>query len=442
MPEGQKREIEDFISWWMTENKVPGMSIGLVEGDEVVYANGFGSRDLNKDLPTTVKTLYGIGSISKSFTAIAVMKLVQEGKLSVYDLVKDHLPVNWDESITIHHLLTHSSGMPSLGVSEVLIARLIGLEERGVPLGDRADFYMHINNALDEFAAPPGERFFYFNSGYKLLGLIVEKVGGRSYEEYVREEILAPLSMNRSTFVPEGGDVMTPYFSRNNDPTPTELPVRDLSFPAGGLLSSVDEMVNYLMMNMNGGIFKGINIIDEEFLNEIHKGHIPRERGSYGYGWSVKHFNGKKFIGHGGSIAVASAYLGFTDDAGVILACNTSPSSSVEAVGKALLTILDGKDWRELTYFARKERMKFLEGEYETYRGARKAKVERQDGLLRVEFIEELEKESHILIPKAKDVHDYEFYYHDAEGGTNTVEFVVNKGDIDMFVERYRLHKM
>ncbi|MFW6041031.1 MAG: serine hydrolase [Thermoplasmatota archaeon] len=443
LSEKKEREIGEFISWWMTEGKVPGMSLILVKNGNIIYSNGFGSRDLKADLPCTVKTIYGIGSITKSFTALGIMKLVEKGELEVEDPIIDYLPLDWDESITIHHLLTHTSGMPSLGVSEVLIARLIDLEERGVPLGDIDDFYLHLNNARDEIAAESGKRFFYFNSGYNLLGQIIEKVSGISYQKFIKKEILEPLSMKRSCFViDDQKDVMTPYFTREEGPTPTELPVREFSFPAGGLLSPVDELINYLIMNMNDGKFKGKRLLNESLFKELYKEHVERENAMYGYGWSVKDFNDKKLIGHGGSIAVASAYIGFTENIGVVLACNTSPSYSVEAVGKALLNIIENKDWREMPFFARKRRLDMLEGEYETYRRARRARVKADNGLLRVEFIEKLEKQSFILIPKKKTIGDFEFYYLDGEGEKNTIDFdVKDEADIDMYVGRYRLHK-
>ncbi|MFW6038222.1 MAG: serine hydrolase [Candidatus Saliniplasma sp.] len=443
LDENKSKVIEDFVSWWMTEGKVPGMSLSIVKGDEIKYAKGFGSRDLENDLPATVETIYGIGSISKSFTALAIMKLFDRGDLDVEDPVSKYLPVNWSDSIKIHHLLTHSSGMPSLGVSEVLIARLIGLEERGVPLGDLDDLYMHVNNAKNELSAEPGKRFFYFNTGYCLLGQVIEKVSGESYRNFIKDEVLEPLSMHRSTFEPNGRkDVMTPYFSRNGEPTETALPVREFSFPAGGLLCPVDELSNYLIMNMNGGSFEGESLVDEELMKIIHKGHISRENSKYGYGWSVKDFQGKKMIGHGGSIAVASAYVGFTEDTGVALACNTSPSYSVETVATAVMNILNGNDWKDMPFFARKNRLDMLQGHYETFRGARKAKIEQHDGLLRLEFQDKLEKQSIILIPKKKDICDFEFYYLDGEGERNTVEFDVGgKEDIDLYVGRYLLHK-
>ncbi len=443
LDEDTSNEIGDFISWWMTEAKVPGMSLVVVEDSEIKYARGFGSRDLKKDLPATVKTIYGIGSISKSFTALGIMKLVENGKLAVDDPVNEYVPVNWPDSIKIHHLLTHSSGMPSLGVSEVLIARLIGLEERGVPLGDLDDLYMHVNNAKDEIPSDPGERFFYFNTGYCLLGQIIEKVTGKSYRNFIQNEIFEPLSMNRSVFELDGkDDAMTPYFSRDGEPTETDLPVREFSFPAGGLLCPIDDLANYMIMNMDGGVFNGERLIHEDLMEEVHKEHVSRENDRYGYGWGVKDFKGQKMIGHGGSIAVASAYLGFTDEVGVALACNTSPTSSVVAVAKAVMNIIDGDDWRDMPFFARKKRFDLLEGHYETFRGARKAKVEKHEGLLRLEFLDDLEKASIMLIPKKEDVSDFEFYYLDGEGQKTTIEFDVNgKEDIDLYVGRYLLHK-
>lgn len=441
----KEKEIDEFVNRWMIEDEIPGFSLSIVDNKEMKYAKGFGSRDLKANLPATYRTMYGIGSCTKSFTALAIMKLVEDDRLNLDDNINDYIKIDLglgNKPITVHNLLTHSSGIPSLGVSEVLIARLIDLEERGVPLASTDDFYRHLELAKDEIADEPGERFFYFNSGYNLLGKIIENVTERPFSKFIRKNILERLDMNRSGFLDGDDDSMTPYFSREEGVTPTELPQREIGYPAGGLLSSVDELSHYLLMNMSGGMFGEEQIISEDNLNEMIKGHIEREHGEYGYGWSIKEFLGKRLIGHGGSIAVSAAYLGFTDNFGVALACNTSPSYSLEEVGKGIIAILEGEDWRELLFFSRKEKLERLTGEYEAYRGVKRAKIRIEAGLLKLDFIEKLEKQSVILIPKSKTIDDYEFYYLDGSGERNTVEFDVNENGIDLYIGRYRLHKI
>lgn len=440
----KKRErLEDFISEQIADNNLPGISIAVVEEDHIKYAKGFGARDLKENLPATEHTLYGVASITKSFTAAAVMKLVEKGILKLDDQVSKYLPVRWADDVTVQHLLTHSSGMPSLGISEALIDRLIDMDERGISLSSLDDFYIHLNSAEEEIAAEPGKRFFYFNSGYALLGQIIEEITGMSYPEFVKENILRPLEMNRSGFeYDEEGDVMTPYFMEEGQPKQTPYPLREIGHPGGGLLSSVTELANYLIMNMNEGRFEGEQILQRSSLERIHTGHVEREVEKYGYGWSIDEFLGNKLIGHGGSIAVSGGYIGFTVKYGVAVACNTIPSVSLKQIGKWILALMMDKKPDETTYFRRKERMEKVTGEYESYRGIKKAVIEKESGLLKLKFKERLEEESVILIPKSKNLDSYEFYYIGADGEKYDVEFVVDSAsDIDLYIGRWRLHK-
>jgi len=440
----KEEKLENFISEWMNEVKVPGLSLSIVKDQNIVYSRGFGSRDLKNNLPATPKTLYGIGSCTKSFTGLAILQLVADGDLDLNDRIDEYLPIDWDKEVTVHQLLTHSSGMPSLGVAEAMIDRLIEMDERGLPMGGWDDFYTHLDGAKDEIVDQGEDIFFYFNSGYELLGLIIEDITGIKYSKYIQKNILKPLNMKNSTFeYREEDDYMTPYFIREDKPERTSYPNDEVGYASGGLLSSVEELANYLIMNMNGGKFKGNKIIDEELLEKAHTGYVESEIGKYGYGWAVNEFLGEELIGHGGSIAVASGYIGFMDDLGVTLLANTSPSFSMEEVGKAILAIMKGKKARELPFFARKKRMERLTGNYRSYRGVKEAEIEMECGLLKLTFKERLESQKLILIPESKSIEDFRFYYLDGNGEKNTVRFDPDgDGDIDLYIGRWRLHKI
>lgn len=438
-----KERIEDFIAGWMSENKVPGMSVALVKGKELIYAKGFGARDLKNNLPARGNTLYGMASITKSFTSLAVLKLVERGELDLDDRIEDYVPIDWENDVTIHDLLCHGSGMPSLGVSEALIDRLIEMDERGLPLSDLDDFYLHLNSAKDEIASEPGEEFFYFNSGYALLGQIIEKVSGSSYPEFIEKEIFEPLGMKRSRFEydEETDDIMTPYFMGEDGPEQTPYPLREIGHPGGGLISSAKELANYLIMHMDQGEFEGEQLVKPETLAEAHSPHISREVGDYGYGWAIKEFEGEKFVGHGGSIAVSGGFIGFLEDVGVVIASNTIPNGSFEEVGKWILKTFRGEDGDELTYFKRKKRLDMLTGTYESFRGIKEMEVEKEANLLKLTVKERLESQQLVLIPESEDVDEYEFYYLDGNGEKNSVRFEVEDEDIDLYIGRWRLHK-
>ncbi len=441
-------EIAAFVRDWLADADVPGASVAVVTPDETVYADGFGSRDLADNRPATADTVYGVGSVTKSFAALAVLRLRDRGVLALDDAVGDYAGVdlrNDGDPVTLHELLTHSSGLPSLGVSETLIARQAGIGEVGVPLGDRDDFHAHVSGADDEFA-PRGDRFMYCNTGFTLLGEVVEAVTGTPFAEHVDAAILDPLGMDRSTFdadeFRDREDRMTPYFL-DDGPEPTDLPVRELSEAPGGLLAPVTDLARYVRFQLNGGTLDGREIVAADSLAEAHRGHVETDDGDrYGYGWFRTDALGGT-VGHSGSIGVSSAYVGFLDggDLGVAVAANASPDHALSAVGHGVLAAVRGDDPRdEVPLFARRDRFDAVTGDYETYRGVREATVERDGEVLRLEFTDAFGGDGIALVPA--DPRATEFFALSASGDRKSVAFEVGEnGGVDCFYDRWRLHK-
>jgi CubicO group peptidase (beta-lactamase class C family) len=457
-------KLERFVVEAMLQGYVPGLSLAVVKDDHVIYARGFGAKRLKDNSPATPDTLYGIGSCTKSFTAMAIMQLVQQGKLNLKDPVKKHLPefkVGKEENpITIHNLLTHSSGIPDLGAAEVEIVRFLGIDEKWVPFSSFEDLMLHINGAKDEVAADPGSRFFYLNEGYELLGTIIERVAQMRYEYYIRDMILKPLKMNRSTFLREefekDSDVMMPYFMEKKDgtlvPTPTVHPISRLSYADGGLMSPVMELANYLIANMNHGVFGDVKLLDSGLMQEMHKPHVqtnfPTIFGKmwYGYGWHMEDgFFGHMLIGHSGSTGVSSASLSFLPDLniGVAYACNVGGAELLSLIPPVILASLMGKDpLKEIPVFEIEKKMNMLVGEYTSYKGIAKISIARKGGLLFIEVKDKLAEYSAALIPESDKLENLKFYVPMA-GARLAAEFVVDaSGKVDLYIERHRLHKV
>jgi len=457
-------KFEGLIADAMMRDHVPGLSLAVVKDGKVIYARGFGARRLKDNAPATPNTLYGVGSCTKSFTALAIMQLVQQGKLSLKDPVKKHLPefkVGKEENpITIHHLLTHSSGIPDLGGADTEILRHLGIDEKWVPFSSFEDLILHVNGAKDEVAAEPGKRFFYLNEGYELLGMIIERVSQMRYEHYVRDLILKPLKMNRSTFLREefekDHDVMTPYFTEKKDEIllakPTVHPLSRLSYADGGLMSSVMELTNYLIANMNQGVFGDAKLLDSALLAEMHKPHVQSNwpslfgRTWYGYGWHMDDdFFGHMLVGHSGSTGVSSANVSFVPDLniGVVYACNVGGYGSVGLIPPVILAFLMGKDpLKEIPVFEVEKKVAMLVGEYAGYKGIIKVSVVRKDGVLFLDVKEKLAEQSLPLIPENDRLETLKFYLPTPITRT-PVEFVVgDSGKVDMYLERYRFHKI
>jgi CubicO group peptidase (beta-lactamase class C family) len=184
MSQSPIEKLEPMIVDLMQEAKLPGLSIAVVVDGKSVYAKAFGARDLAENLPMTPETLYGIGSISKSFTAMVIMQLVEQGKINLNDPVSKHIDFklgNEEKPITIHHLLAHNSGTPSLQGAVVAITRGLGDTNIAIPLSSREDFFHHINMAAAEVFDDPEKHFFYNNDMYTTLGLIIECITGVNF---------------------------------------------------------------------------------------------------------------------------------------------------------------------------------------------------------------------------------------------------------------------
>ncbi|RJS90401.1 serine hydrolase [Candidatus Bathyarchaeota archaeon] len=463
--DGMRRFIEKRVPELMAQRRVPGLSIAVVEGEEVVYAEGFGVRDVERSLPATPDTLYGIGSCTKSFVALAILQLVERGEISLDDPVSKYIPLKIGipgKPITVHHLLTHSSGIPSLGTSTIALSRGIR-GDVGIPFGSADDFYRHINGAQEEIADEPGRRFFYLNAGYRMLGDIIQRVSEMPFDVYIREKILKPLKMERTTFskgdFERDPDRMTPYIKdKEGRLIPKSFPYPDVksnpefSFiaAAGGMLSSVRELTNYLRMNIDGGRFGNVELLSPELMEEMQRIHIERPpglygRNGYGYGWGViENFLGHKLVSHGGSILVSTAYLAFVPEErmGVAMASNIA-GFPYAPIAQGIFAALMGKDPEEVVPLLRIwRRMDLLTGTYEIYRGLSRVKVVKHGGLLYLERGGWFSEMRVPLIPEREDMENYEFYIY-SEGVKQPVEFVVESPEkIDLYIERNRYHKV
>jgi CubicO group peptidase (beta-lactamase class C family) len=397
LTQSKRREVESFVGEWLSEERVPGAAVAVVDADGTHYAEGFGARNLERNEPATADTLFGIGSCTKSFTAVAIMQLVESGDLSVEDPVSEYLPHLDDvpgDPITVHELLTHTSGMPGDGSAVPLATRPLGVGHIEVPLSSGEDFRRHVEGSADR-RVTDRETFFYYNSGYTMLGELVEAVSGNSYAEYVREEILDPLRMDRSTFDREAfedeDDRMTPYIKQEGDSTEAGFPFDPLIRAPGGLLSSVREMGEYVRMYLNGGELDGASVLSASSIDAMTAPaatsgvYFDDRETTYGYGLTTEPFLDDTLVGHGGSVAVANFWFGYLEDAeiGVAVGCTTTPETLPDDIGTGVLALLQDEDPVEtVPHFRLTDALDAVTGEYETYRDIGSATVERDGGTL------------------------------------------------------------
>ncbi len=450
---GDFEDLEGFILEKMSKTKIPGLSIAVVEGNETIYARGFGFRDISSGLPATPRTFYGIGSVTKSFTANAIMQLVEEGKIGLDDPVEKYVPVKlrpFGETVSIHHLLTHSSGVPALAYAEAFIRGVLGLDHHWLPVSSPEDIIAFMRDAEEWAVSRPGENFFYLNEGYVLLGHIISKLSGLNYEEFIKKRILDPLKMSRTFFsksdIENDKDRATPYIiDKEEKHISSAFPFGITS--DGGLVSNVFDLSNYIKMHINRGKFKGRKILSSEMLELMEKAHInlPYEvfgGESYGYGWMITpNFHGYRLVGHGGSVLVYTAYVGYVPEkkVGVAVLANTSgylPSH----IGIYALSQVLGVDPEKSPFIKSDRILGELEGEYETYMGTMKAHVKKKGDFLYIEIKDKYTEETVPLIPEKLE-EDKAVFYTISGGRKYTADFKIEEDRIELIYERYKLLK-
>lgn len=301
------RSAIDLLEAWIEAQRVarelPGMSIGIVHDQALVWSRGFGWADLERREPATADTLYRIGSITKLFTATALLILRDAGKLRLDDPLTAHLP--WLQmkaavadagTITIRHLLTHTSGLPREGAFPYFT------DSRFPSIDD-----IRARLPMQERPLPTETRWKYSNLGATLAGEVVAAVAGEPYVDFVRRRILAPLGMTATmvaTPEPAHPRLATGYGRRLLGSTPA--PFNDLRglTAAGNMTTSVTDLARFAMLQLRGGVAGGAQILSGRTLAEMHRVHWlePEWQAGWGLGFRLLRVRGKTLVGHGGAV--------------------------------------------------------------------------------------------------------------------------------------------
>lgn len=335
-----KKTLTKEINKLLKETGIPSISISLIKDDTIVWADAFGYANVKKQVPATSATIYHTGSNFKFVTATAIMQLAEAGKLDLDDPVNKYLDEsaiadlsNEGTPVTIRHLLSHHSGLK--GPIE-----FIPIWKRMLP--------RTLEEVASEISAEelPGINFKYCNHCFALLGLVIEKVSGQSYQDYIVENILKPLRIqSEGPLVPTPGmieELALPYTIVNNQPFP-EYQIRFDVFPAGDMYLTVPEIANFLIAQLNGGLFQGQSILSSESIAEMQKAQF----GSYyGLGTGVINIDDEKFLLHTGALpGFSTAFkVGTSSKTGVYIASNSGGvHDALVSIGDLSLKLLSGE---------------------------------------------------------------------------------------------------
>lgn len=314
--------FDDYVRRLMRDWKVQGLGVAIARGGEVVYARGFGLRDVERELPVTPHSLFAIGSTTKTFTTAALAVLADEGKFDWDRPIREYLPSFklWDafttERMTGKDLTSHRSGLPRHDLMWYGSAESRGeLFSRLQYLQPSADFRTV---------------WQYQNLMYMTAGYLVEVLSGLTWEEFVRQRIFAPLGM-ASTHINSAEVEAAPDFSRGYREHKNKVERMDFyqefqaMAPAGSIYSSVTDMSQWMLMQLNGGKLGEQQFLSGGQVQLMHTPHMFIAKGqyselpysSYGLGWFVEPYRGHDMVHHGGNIDGFSSMFSLMPDDGV-----------------------------------------------------------------------------------------------------------------------------
>ena len=325
------RQLDSIAGSGILENRAVGLVAAVVRGSDTLLLKGYGKADVEWNVPMPADAVFEIGSVTKQFTAVAILQLRDEGKLSLDDDITKWLP-DFDprgNTLTLRRLLDHTSGM--VGLTEM---REFGnLVNSRFP---RDSAYALIKRYPFQF--PTGEAQIYNNSAFWLLGLVVEKASGMTYEEYVEKKLFEPLGMKRSMYCNSSENVERRahgYGVQNGLIRRAPTNVHTWPFSAGSLCSTAGDLVTWLKALHGGKVLSPGSYTELITPSKLNDGTPLR----YSMGLSVgKDIRGLNYIGHGGSIAGFTAEAGWYPDAqaAIVVLMNTTGNLDPGAVGGEL----------------------------------------------------------------------------------------------------------
>ena len=291
------KRLDSIAASGVVENRAAGIAAAVVRGNDTLLMKGYGKANVEWNVAMPADAMFEIGSITKQFTAVAILQLRDEGKLSLDDDVTKWLPDfnTRGNKVPLRRLLDHTSGIK--GLTE--------LPEFGLlvnnPRFPRDSAFALINRQPFQFAT--GEAQIYNNSAFWLLGLVVEKASGMTYEDYVEKKLFAPLGMTRSMYCNSGENVerrANGYMVRNGEVRRAPTNVHTWPFSAGSICSTAGDLVTWLKALHGGKVLSPKSYAEMITPAKLNDGTVLR----YGMGLAVgKDSRGLNFIGHGGGIA-------------------------------------------------------------------------------------------------------------------------------------------
>lgn len=427
-----------YVEQAMKDWQVPGLAISIVKDDSLIFARGYGVRELGKEEKVDEHTIFAVASNTKAFTAALLGMAVDEGKISWDDHVVDYMRdfQMYDSYVTreinIKDLLTHRSGLPTFGGDHLWIG-----SERS-----REDIMARIRYLKP--TEPFRTKFQYQNLMFLVVGELIPKITDHSWDDAIKERIFKPLGMAESMTTMQElknkQNVATPHEIVGGKVMPVEYDYMDNLASAGGIKSNAVDMAQWMRLNLNSGVFKDKQILSPKIIKEMHTIQFPLPISSfseeklgtrfagYGLGWSIYDYKGRKIISHGGGLSGMISYqvLVPEEKLGVIVLTNFAPNSLPRILTYRILDAFLGEpeqDWNVIYLEQKKksdEKKKKAEEELQEKR-AQKTKPSLKLEAYTGKYFDDLSGEAEIKLEKGKLVFNYnprhigdlEHWHHD-----------------------------
>ncbi len=312
-------ELEPAIHTMMTDGQVPSAAIALVVGDRTVWTNAYGYANLWAETPAVSETVYLIGSTFKAMSTMALLRRMEQGDFELDDAVTNYLDdleirsEDPGDPVTFRHLLTHTSGLPG-----AFGPYLVWSDSVPPPIEE------YLATEL-EVVRSPLQEVVYSNLAYTLVAHLLEQFSGEDFKEHIRRQIFEPLEMTSTAFDPTPSmdeRLAVPYVVDTTTGKHVPAPrLRAAVWPAGIVYGTVEDQANWLIVNLNGGVFKSRRLISAETLDEMHTRQweefagpmeqigFGNETTGYGLTWWTTQRNGDRYFAHSGSVPGYTAFL-------------------------------------------------------------------------------------------------------------------------------------
>jgi CubicO group peptidase (beta-lactamase class C family) len=338
--------IDAFVSEQVRRHGIPGIALGLVEGDRIIHLQGFGKAD-QTGRAVTPQTPVDLASVSKPLTALAVMQLVEAGKVELDAPVQRYLPAFRvadpvaSAQITVRHLLQHTSGIPVTACDTRVDA--VTLEQYVAEL------------QTVELDRPVGARHEYCSGNYNVLGRIIEVVSGQSYASYMQQQVFAPLQMRHSfTSAPEAqrDGLAQEYRWLFGLRVPAQSYFTPSQLPSGYLMSSAEDMCHFLIAQLNGGRFGDARVLSPQGIAAMHAPGVAAgtDGKTYGLGWMTESIGGVSIVRHDGGHPNVRTFLFLEPDLrrGAVVLINSfsllADATAFTAIREGVARLLAGQE--------------------------------------------------------------------------------------------------